>query len=220
MSLANTSGCCNYSGGQPSLNPKYWIRLPVTAVLFHSRSGVRPSKAIEAVFQRNAGTKVECASIIIAAAYLALLRTMGPSAFDAAFKLLAIESGNPSLKHIVFTQVKLTTPSQLRVGDVVYFQNVHGMSDVWRGLNAAVVKAGNEPRFSGLGFENKSEKEILTIFRDQAVEERRLSASSTWATLSRYPLGLQLGSVLRPALNGVLDPTLLDLLKQTGGGRR
>jgi RHS repeat-associated protein len=202
------SGCCGYFTSQPRLNPRFWFKEP-GKLEFYSltgpNSGNRPSQAIEAVFMPRA-TQLECASIVAAAVYMALLRTLQAPAFDARFTMMVIVNVGIPIVREAFKPARVSSRSQLRVGDLVYFDNVPGVKGFWKGFNAVVVKAGSDPRYTGLGYTSVTEGGILAGLHKEAVAQGRLPVASTPEVLVRSGHGLLLGDTRRPTLEKFLKP--------------
>jgi hypothetical protein len=131
-------------------------------------TGKQPSDALEAIFKRDAGTLLECNSMTVAIQYRAMLKMLGPVAFNKKFPGgagLIISphhehqvppfggEKNPIFSQGLYKEVPITSSKDLMPGDWVYFKNVDNYIDehpggLWSGEHTLYLGNG---LFQGFG---------------------------------------------------------------------
>jgi hypothetical protein len=169
-----------------SLDAQYWSDKSVkqqggTVPVWGLKKGVSAAQAIQSVFQGNA--KLECAGALVAVTYYAILKACGEKWFDKAFasgNAMVISPNSPAFQ--LWKEVPI---QDMQAGDYVYFRGhpdyeSKEMIEVvgpgyWRGENAIVES--DKKHFSGLGVNNKTEKEIkLTLLEKYNVRVNNYNA--------------------------------------------
>jgi hypothetical protein len=135
MADANSSQCCDYprNSGDGYLDDKYWTK--EGPYMFTMKSplpkGAQPSDAIEAIFVPQAGTELDCNTMMVAVSYRAMLDAMGEEEFNARFtgsSEIAIAKHHkppPAYTHHpihgLYKRVTIDSFDDLLPGDWVYF---------------------------------------------------------------------------------------------------
>ena len=138
-------------------NPKFWNLTNVGG--FQLKPDVRPSDAIQDIYNNSSLYAFECATAKVIIFYHAVLNSMGEELFNRYFQNLYLYSWHSD------SDLGITsTPSQQFLpGDVVYFINpdVNPKTSWWRGENAVVLE--DDTYFGhGLGIVTK-EKAIQSL---------------------------------------------------------
>ena len=164
------AGCCRYPTSTYNsgyLDPTYWekqgpLRFSVKRPL---PEGKNASDAIEAIFARDAGTELECNSMLVAIQYRSMLKALGEEAFNAKFpggKWIFIsphhrapegKTEHPLQSRYLYDQVDIASSDDLLPGDLVYFKNVPDYlvkhpDGAWAGEHALYLGGG---MFRGFG---------------------------------------------------------------------
>ena len=117
-------------------NPKYWNLTNVGG--FQLKPDVRPSDAIQDIYNNSSLYAFECATAKVIIFYHAVLNSIGEELFNQYFQNLYLYSWNfdPDLGLI-----SIPSP-QFLPGDVVYFNNPDFNPETpwWRGENAVVLE--------------------------------------------------------------------------------
>jgi hypothetical protein len=171
-------GTCSYptGGGDGQLDPTYWDKLGPFQFKVKSPlpAGKDASDAIEAIFKVGAGTELECNSTTVAIQYRAMLKTLGPKAFNKKFPsgagIIISPHHTPPTGHSphpiwdknLYKQVTITGAADLLPGDWVYFKNVADYSakhpgEFWTGEHCLYLGGG---KFRGFGIAELSEGDI------------------------------------------------------------
>lgn len=172
-------------------NPQYWNLTDIGG--FQLRYDVKPSIAIQDIFENSSLYAFECATAIMIIYYHALLNSTSEQVFNQLFPNLYLYSwhADPNLK-IQTTETDLFLP-----GDVVYFNNPDFDPEAswWRGENAVVLEDGTYFGH-GLGIWtadqmiqalNKTRKPGSTqsAYLKNIVTRPPFSTLAKWSTLSR-----------------------------------
>lgn len=137
-------------------NPQYWTRTENGG--FQMNPDVRPSDAINDIFQNGEEYGFECATAIVIVLYKGVLDTIGEQMFNSLFNPLYLRDWNhDSDLWFITTHNK----NEALPGDVMYFRNPDFDRDTpeWQGEN--VVKL-SENLFFGHGIGIESGEEIIT----------------------------------------------------------
>lgn len=94
---------------------------------FKIRRGVRPSSAVQSI--QKGLSFLDCSSVILLAAYQALLQSLGESKFDLLFSSSSpfpfhLASSGPSPLELLLEKKLIPSESQIRQGDICYFSNI------------------------------------------------------------------------------------------------
>lgn len=135
-------------------NPRFWRRMPNGA--FQLNPYVRPSDAIEDIFQNGQLYGFECATAIIIIFYKAVKDSIDQRSFDQLFQQLYLYSW----EHDEDLQLETRAGTDYVIGDCLYFDNPDfaPQHSVWRGEN--VIKL-NENLYYGHGIAIRSSEEII-----------------------------------------------------------
>ncbi|MGM0846745.1 MAG: protein-glutamine gamma-glutamyltransferase [Bacillota bacterium] len=140
-------------------NPAYWMLTEAGG--FRVRPDVRPSQAVEDIYRNSALYAFECATACVIIFYHAVLKSIGPSAFDSLFQDIYLYSWH------VDPDLGLNTfyGDHYLPGDVVYFNNPdYSAENPWyRGVNAVVLEDG---QFFGHGFGISSSAKIIEFLNE------------------------------------------------------
>ena len=129
-------------------------------------------EVIEAIFARDAGTELECNSMLVAIQYRSMLEALGEEAFNAKFpggKWIFIsphhrapegKTEHPLQSRYLYDQVDIASSDDLLPGDLVYFKNVPDYLDkhpdgAWAGEHALYLGGG---MFRGFGLDALDEE--------------------------------------------------------------
>lgn len=119
-------------------NPEYWYLTNVGG--FQLKHGVRPSDAIQDIYNNSVLYAFECATAKVIIYYHAVLNSLGEYVFNRIFQDLYLYSwhADPELG------IQLINTDYFLPGDVVYFNNpeFHPETPWWRGENAVVLEDG------------------------------------------------------------------------------
>jgi protein-glutamine gamma-glutamyltransferase len=152
-------------------NPKFWDLTNVGG--FQLRPGVRPSDAIQDIYENSSLYAFECATAKIIIYYHAVLKSMGDDLFNQYFQNLYLYSWHfdPDL------QIKAIPLEQFLPGDVVYFNNpdVDPETPWWRGENAVALE---DDTFFGHGLGIRTSEQMI-----QELNKRRKPDSNQSAYL-------------------------------------
>lgn len=154
-------------------NPKYWIRTANGG--FQLRNDVRPSDAINDIFENGRLYAFECAMAMVMILYKATIDAIGESAFNRHFTDLFLWDWNYDSNLRMITTFE---KSDMQPGDIVYFKNPDHDPEKpeWQGENAVML--GND-RYYGHGLGIKDSSEMIAALNKKRVPGSRISAYFT-----------------------------------------
>lgn len=154
-------------------NPKYWNRTVNGG--FELKAGVRPSAAINDIFENGPLYAFECAMAMVMILYKATIGAIGAEAFDRYFTDLFLWDWNYDKNLQMITTFQ---QFEMQPGDVVYFRNPDHDPDLpeWQGENAIMM---GPDRYYGHGLGIKSAEEMITSLNRKRVPGSRTSAYLT-----------------------------------------
>ncbi len=120
-------------------NPKFWDRTPEGG--FALKEGVRPSQAIQDIFENGRKYGTECATAIVIVFYKAVLDMYKPELFDRTFQDIYLMNWQHANKNLGVATYR--NPDGYFPGDCRYFANpdVNPLTPEWQGENA--IDLGN-----------------------------------------------------------------------------
>lgn len=180
-------------GGQPQANETYW-RVPTNPVSGASRmlvrDGVRPSAALQDMFENPGDYRFECASAIVIIRYKAIMDLIGKADFDRIMTDMIVgawkqEADSEALWKISRTGPTKTPPvdpsaiPEVPPGEYTYFRNwdvsKEGFDAGWQGENVIALGDG---LYYGHPFGVVSDDEII-----KHLNQNRKAGSTQSATL-------------------------------------
>ncbi|MCA0983057.1 protein-glutamine gamma-glutamyltransferase [Halobacillus yeomjeoni] len=170
-------------------NPEYWNLTQAGGFLL--KPEVKPSDAVDDIFENSGLYSFECATSCVIIFYHAVLKTIGSDSFDYIFQNLYLYSWNTDYDlglHSIFTDHYIP-------GDVVYFNNpdVDPETSWFRGVNAVALKNN---LFFGHGFSIRTEKKMVEGLNKYRTSDSKQSAYLT--SLITRPSYNQLAGFFNP----------------------
>lgn len=207
-----------------SVNPNYAIGLDET-------NGALPSEAIKSIFTSGSGSTFDCSAMMIANVYNAMLKTVGPDAFNKLYegdkkKDLIIspefvyfkdeKSGefkdHPLLESGMYEKVTITSMEDLIPGDWVYFINslaykmIKGSGGAWMGEHATYTGiTGEERMYKGFGIpEVKNYKQMQEEMAGACFREINPAYLAIWKAVEQWAPKDQRAAVFKTIANSGL----------------
>jgi protein-glutamine gamma-glutamyltransferase len=153
-------------------NPRYWRRLNNGG--FRLLQGVKPSEAINDIFNQGHLYGTECATALVIVHYKALLEQLGAAKFDAMFPNIYLMNWDVRDQLLSEISSPVSTPRQI-IGDRVYFDNPQVSPEVpwWQGENTIVLP---DEMYYGHGMGIKPKREVIAELNRQRQETAHQSA--------------------------------------------
>jgi protein-glutamine gamma-glutamyltransferase len=212
-------GCCRYPAlnEDPYIDPQYWKQPGSEKYHFVPVSpfpvGKEASDAVEAIFKPNAGTRLDCWTIMVAVEYYAMLKGLGAAKFNQKFPAGAgmeiswrgTSNYPPSQygQNVIFNQydnITLASEAEILNGDWVYFKNFTDYVTInprgyWQGENAIYMGNG---KYQGFGSGLKTRDEMDQKLVEECNKGLAQNAKRDVTALRAQGGGLLLSGVKRP----------------------